>query len=150
MQNSHWLLPDITLSQSLVISYMLWEALEQRFPTFLMLRPFDTVPHAVVTPNHKIISLKLHNCNFAAVMNQNVNICFLTVLGDRCERVIWPSKGVSTHRLWTTLLNDAALCPLELFVSPTVGTVGWKQLGSECPSGNFLWPNGYFLSMTSW
>ena len=34
----------------------------------------NTVAHAVVTPNHKIISLLLHSCNFAAVMNQNVDI----------------------------------------------------------------------------
>lgn len=29
--------------------------LEQWFPTFLMLRPCNTVPHVVATPNHKII-----------------------------------------------------------------------------------------------
>ena len=47
---------------------------EQWFSTFLMLRPFNTVPHVVVTSNHKIISLLLHNCNFATVMNYNVNM----------------------------------------------------------------------------
>ena len=31
------------------------ESLEQWFSTFLMLWPFNTVPHVVVTPNHKII-----------------------------------------------------------------------------------------------
>jgi hypothetical protein len=36
---------------------------------FLMLRPFNTVPHVVVTPTHKIISLLLPNCNFATFMN---------------------------------------------------------------------------------
>jgi len=34
----------------------------------------DTVPLVVVTPNHKVILLLLHNHNFAAVMNFNVNI----------------------------------------------------------------------------
>ena len=60
--------------------------LEQWF-TILMLQPFNTVPHA----NYKIISLLLHNCNFA-VMNCNVNIC---------ERVIahTPPKGVMTHKM---------------------------------------------------
>ena len=47
---------------------------EQRFSTFLMPWTFNTVPHVVVTPNHVIISLSLHNCNFAIVMNRNVNI----------------------------------------------------------------------------
>jgi hypothetical protein len=32
------------------------------------------VPHVLVTPNHKIISLLLPNCNFATVMNCNVNM----------------------------------------------------------------------------
>lgn len=44
-------------------------AIDQQFPTFLMLG----VPHAV-TPNHKIVSLLVHNCNFATVMNHDVNI----------------------------------------------------------------------------
>jgi hypothetical protein len=50
--------------------------LEQWFSTFLVLQLFNTVPHAVVTlPTHrKIILLLLHNCNFASVMNHNVNI----------------------------------------------------------------------------
>lgn len=34
----------------------------------------NTVPHGVVTPDHKIISLLLYNCNFATVMNHNINI----------------------------------------------------------------------------
>jgi hypothetical protein len=35
---------------------------------------FNTVPHVVVTPNHKVIMLLLHNCNFATIMNHHVNI----------------------------------------------------------------------------
>jgi hypothetical protein len=30
-------------------------ALKQRFPTLLMLRSFNTFPHVVVSPRHKII-----------------------------------------------------------------------------------------------
>jgi hypothetical protein len=37
------------------------------FSTFLMLRPFNTVPPVVVTPTHKITSLLLYNYNFATV-----------------------------------------------------------------------------------
>jgi hypothetical protein len=46
----------------------------------------------------KTFLLLLHNCNFATVMNHNVNIhAFRPVLVDPCERVIWPPKGVTTH-----------------------------------------------------
>jgi hypothetical protein len=44
-------------------------------------------------PNHKIISLLLHNCNFATAMNHNVNIWCAT------------SKAVTTHRLRTPNLG---------------------------------------------
>jgi hypothetical protein len=40
-----------------------------------MLQPFNAVPHVVVTPNHNIISLLLHNCDFATFINCNVLIC---------------------------------------------------------------------------
>ena len=43
--------------------------------SFLVLWPFNTVPHVVVTPTIKLFSLLLHNCNFATVMNNNANIC---------------------------------------------------------------------------
>ena len=33
------------------------------------------VPRVVVTPNTKLFLLLLHNCDFATVMNLNVNIC---------------------------------------------------------------------------
>lgn len=38
---------------------------EQWFSTFLMLGPFNTDPHTVVTP------LLLPNCHFATVVNPN-------------------------------------------------------------------------------
>jgi hypothetical protein len=55
-------------------------SLNQWFSTFQIPRPLNTVskpiipPHVVVTPNHKIIFSLLHDHNFAAVMNYNVNI----------------------------------------------------------------------------
>jgi hypothetical protein len=39
------------------------EGLNQWFSAFLMLQPFNTVPHVVVTPNQKII-----HCCFIAVI----------------------------------------------------------------------------------
>lgn len=50
--------------------------LDTGFSAFLILRPFNTVPHVVVTANRKIISLLLYNCNFASVLNCNVNIWY--------------------------------------------------------------------------
>jgi hypothetical protein len=41
--------------------------LDQQFSTFLMLYPFNTISHVVVTPNHEITSLPHHNCNFAGM-----------------------------------------------------------------------------------
>jgi hypothetical protein len=47
-----------------------WQkVLDQWFSTFLTLTPFNAVPHVVVTPNHKVILLLLHNCIFATVMS---------------------------------------------------------------------------------
>ena len=48
----------------------------ERFPTFLMLRPFNTVPHVVVTPSHKMAFIASLQHNFATVMNHNENIIF--------------------------------------------------------------------------
>lgn len=57
---------------------------------FLILRPANTVPHVVVTPNHKTISLLLHSCNFTTVVNHNVNTWY---------------AGCVTHRLRTKVLG---------------------------------------------
>lgn len=37
--------------------------LDQWFIIFLMLQLFNTVLYVVVTPNHKMIPLLVHNCN---------------------------------------------------------------------------------------
>ena len=47
--------------------------LRQCFSTSLM-------SYVVVTHNHKIIMLLLHNCNFATVMNHNVNKLYIGYL----------------------------------------------------------------------
>ena len=50
---------------------------------------FNTVPHVVMAPNIKL----LHNCNFATAMShKHKYLCFLMVLDDHCERVIWTLK----------------------------------------------------------
>ena len=65
-----------------------------------MLQPFDAVPHVVVTPNYKIISLLLHNCDFATAINCNVNIRYAGYLAMRATPV-----GVVSHWLRTTTLG---------------------------------------------
>jgi hypothetical protein len=39
-----------------------------------MLRPFSTIPHVVITPNHRNILLLFQNCNFTSVVNHNIII----------------------------------------------------------------------------
>lgn len=45
-----------------------------------MLHPGNTIHHIVVTPNYKIMSLLLHNYDFATVMNHNLNVCYAGIL----------------------------------------------------------------------
>ena len=63
------------LQVSSLIRQLSFHSLAQWSLTFTMLWPFNTV-HGVMTPNHKIISLLLHNCNFVTVINHNVNIWY--------------------------------------------------------------------------
>ena len=52
-----------------------------------------TVPHSVVTPNHKVISLLLNNRNLVTVMNHNVNSCYSEyVICDPSDKVVWDPK----------------------------------------------------------
>ena len=62
--------------------------LQQWFSAFLMLQHFNKVSHVVMTSNDKILLLLLHTCKFATFVSHNVNLCFLMVLGDPCERVV--------------------------------------------------------------
>jgi hypothetical protein len=57
---------------SKLTSYL--QALEQWFSTFLMGQHLNTVPCVVVTSNYKIILWHFLSCNFANVINCNVNL----------------------------------------------------------------------------
>ena len=57
-------------------TYYVQNTLDLWVSTFLILQLLNTVSHVVVNPNHKIISLLLHNCNFAAIINNNVTISY--------------------------------------------------------------------------
>lgn len=64
-------------------------ALKQGLSTFLIVGSFNTFPHVVVTPNHKIIFIAMI---FATIMNNNVNI-----FGNKFV------NGAVTHRLRSTV-----------------------------------------------
>lgn len=66
--------------------------IQQCISTFLMLPPFNTVPHIVVTANHNIISLLFQNINFAIIVNCNVDIWFVTLQGAVTRR--WRTLGL--------------------------------------------------------
>jgi exopolysaccharide biosynthesis protein len=53
--------------------YSVSDSLDQWLSTFLMFLLFKTVPHIVLTSNHKIVLLLHHNSDFATVINCNVN-----------------------------------------------------------------------------
>ena len=79
--------PKMLLSVSSVLVCL------QQIPKPPDAQPFSTAHHVVVTPNHKIISLLLHN--FATAMNHNGNIlCFTIILGGTCKRVCQSQKGL--------------------------------------------------------
>ena len=93
--------PDIgSRCVSPLLSLMTFFLLLQWFATSLMMWPFCTLPHVVVTPNNKIILSPLHNCNFTTVMNHIVSIWYVGYL-------TWDSKGVFIHGLRNC-------CPIEL------------------------------------
>ena len=56
-----------------ICSYLGGEPSGQQFLTYLMLRPFNTVSRILVILDHEIISLLLHSCHFATVMNHTIN-----------------------------------------------------------------------------
>lgn len=45
--------------------------LKQWFSPFLMLQPFNTIPHVVATPTINLFWLLVYNCNFPTVVNCN-------------------------------------------------------------------------------
>lgn len=61
---------------SYILEFIL-ETLNQWFSaSFLIPQNFSTVPHVVVTPNNEIILFLHPKCNFAIVMNCDINICY--------------------------------------------------------------------------
>ena len=61
--------------------------------SLLMLQPFNTVPHAMVAANHKIMSLLLNKCIFATVMSHNINIWYSGYL------ICGPQRGQRVQKL---------------------------------------------------
>jgi hypothetical protein len=63
-----------------------------------MLQLFSTIPHVVI-PNHQVISLLLHNCKFATVINSNVNIWYAWHLMCDSQRGLKSQAGNCCLRL---------------------------------------------------
>lgn len=70
---------------------------------FLMLWPFNTGPHAAVTPN--FFFLLLHNHSFVTVRNRNVNMIFPMILGNPCNRV---SFDLQVEKCWFSSYREGA------------------------------------------
>ena len=67
--------------------------IEQWFSMVLMLQPLSIVYCVVVTSNHKIISLLLHNCDFCYYYELYCKYLLIRMVsGNPCERVAWPPK----------------------------------------------------------
>lgn len=81
-----------------------WQnALLQRFSTFLMWPPFNTVSYVVETSSHKFFSMLLHNRDFVTVVNCN----WISVFSNGLWWPLWkdcstPQKIMTT--CWETLL----------------------------------------------
>ena len=86
------IIPDWSLQ--ILREFILALSLDQCLSSFLMRQPFTT--YSSSSPNHKIIPLLLHNCNFATVKSCNVNICYAGPVKGSFD-----PKGVVTHRLGT-------------------------------------------------
>jgi hypothetical protein len=65
----------------------------------------------MVTLNHKMISLLLHNCNFATDMNHNLNVCF-SVGFDPIEAMI-PQDENQCSRENVSLDVELSACWLD-------------------------------------
>jgi hypothetical protein len=55
------------------------------FKSLVLSLPNVAVPHVVLTPNHKIILLLLHNCKFATVVNDNRYLCYNSDIYPICD-----------------------------------------------------------------
>lgn len=72
----------------------------------LMLQPFNTDSHVVLTPQPYYFSYYLYYCNLATVMNHHLNIWYPGYLiCDVCERFIRPQKGSwpTSWELWSVV-----------------------------------------------
>ena len=86
-----------------------------------MLRPFNTVPNVVLTPNSKIIFIAIHNCDLATAMNRNVFISVFRWSYDPVkgsfDRFILSAQDLPTpvgsHKLHVSILSSCSFVFLE-------------------------------------
>lgn len=82
-----------------------------------------TLQCIVMIPDHRLFLLPLYNCKFA-VRNHDVNICFLMVLGNPCERIIWP-PWVVIQRL--KMHQETSLGPGMHAFNPIIEVAGGSE-----------------------
>lgn len=75
-----------------------WLTLEEWLWTFIMMGTLKIAPHVVVLPTKKSFLLPLHTCNFATVLNHDLNIWYAA-----------PVNGSLNHSLRASLLKDKRL-----------------------------------------
>lgn len=87
-------LPLVLTDRSLHIIYAQCYIVSHHLPSVCVSRTVVLTLPNVMPPNHKIISLLLHNCKLATAMSHNVNTPYAEYLiCDPCKRVIWLEKG---------------------------------------------------------
>ena len=76
-----------------------------------MLQPFNTVPRAVMSPNHRVMSLLLHDCNSATAMcgGQLMLCAFL------CQSLVFLSQDLVAHlELLLSVMHSGCYVPVSI------------------------------------
>ena len=103
----------------------------QGFSTFLMLRPFNTVPHVVLPLTVTLFLLLLHNCNFATVADVIKISVFSNGLGWPLWKRCSTHKGVTKHKGWKSLWFRADSRNIYVMARDSVQDDGWVMNGNR-------------------
>ena len=106
-----------------------------------MLWPFNTAPCAVVTPTIKLFSFLLYNCDFATVMDCNINICVFWWSWVTPMKGLLGLQGGEIHRMRTTALAGLPEVPsMALINSYFYAVPDWAPPINYCvPSFGNTW-----------
>lgn len=124
-------------------------ARRQWFSTFLKLWPFNAVPHVMLIPRLKTLSLWLLNCNLATVTRHNVNIYvfwwFYVTLwkGHLTPRSCDSQVENHCHRPWMRLCTQE----LSIFISSFLVFFLFTPLLPSLPFPYLFFPSYSFLDL---